>query len=113
MHKQGDILLVPLPFSDLSSSKRRPVLVLSKLAYNNTTADLIVVAVTSKTEDRPYSIAFSNDDMEDGRLRMDSLIRADKIYTLSQDLIVKRFGKVKPDTVTKVKLKILELMDEK
>lgn len=27
MYKQGDILLIPIPFSDLTSSKRRPVLI--------------------------------------------------------------------------------------
>ena len=29
MYKQGEILLISLPFSDLTSSKKRPVLVIS------------------------------------------------------------------------------------
>lgn len=29
MPKQGDILLIPIPFTDLSSHKRRPVIVIS------------------------------------------------------------------------------------
>lgn len=40
MYKQGDILLVPISFSDLSSSKRCPVLVLSNNEYNKMTEDV-------------------------------------------------------------------------
>ncbi len=29
MPEQGDILLIPIPFTDLSSHKRRPVIVIS------------------------------------------------------------------------------------
>ena len=110
MHNQGDILLVPVPFMDLTSHKRRPVLVLSKQEYNSTADDLIVVAITSLIDAKPYAVVFSEDDMEDGNLKVESCIRADKIYTLSQALVVKRFGKVKPHIVDMVKAKIIDVM---
>lgn len=56
MYNQGDILLIPIPFSDLTSNKKRPVLVISKSEYNNKTEDLVVVAITSNLESEDYSI---------------------------------------------------------
>ena len=44
MPEQGDILLVPIPFTDLSSQKRRPVIVISNNSYNQKTNDIVVVA---------------------------------------------------------------------
>ena len=111
MHNQGDILLVPVPFTDLTSHKRRPVLVLSQKDYNMAAEDIIVAAITSVIDGKPYAVEFSNEDMESGTLQVKSCIRADKIYTLSQKLIVKRFGKVTPDIVNMVKSKISDLME--
>jgi mRNA interferase MazF len=47
MFNQGEILLIPVPFSDLSSVKKRPVLVLSNSAHNSASRDIIVIAITS------------------------------------------------------------------
>ncbi len=44
MPKQRDIVLVPIPFTDLSSTRRRPVIVISNDEYNRTTADVVVEA---------------------------------------------------------------------
>lgn len=60
MHKQGEILLIPIPFSDLSSNKKRPVLVLSNDQYNSKTDDIIVAAITSNILSKEYNIPISN-----------------------------------------------------
>lgn len=111
MFNQGEILLIPIPFTDLSSDKRRPVLVLSKNDYNSKTDDLIVAAITSNIVSKEYSIFITNDDLVDGNLKADSCIRADKIYTLSQNIVIKKFGKVNEGVIKKVRDKLYELID--
>ena len=110
MYSQGDVLLVSLPFTDLTSQKRRPVLVLSKNEYNNATEDLIVAAITSKIDAKPYVVVFTDNDMATGSLKVDSCIRIDKIYTLSQDIIPKYFGRVKLNIIEQVKRQVLEII---
>lgn len=53
--RQGDIVLIPVPFTDLSSRKRRPVIVVSSDAYNALGSDMIVVAMTSNPSSIPWS----------------------------------------------------------
>lgn len=102
MYKQGDILLIPIPFSDLTASKRRPVLVLSNSEYNYKTEDIIVVAITSNLQSKDYSILFTNNDLSEGSLKVTSCIRTDKIYTLSKYIVVKKIGRVKKEIIDKV-----------
>jgi len=64
MPEQGDILLVPIPFTDLSSQKRRPVIVVSNNSYNQKTTDLVVVAMTSNPIETDYSFTLTSDDLE-------------------------------------------------
>ena len=84
---------MPFPYSDLSGSKRRPVLVVSNDAYNATFLDIVVVAITSRTE-KPdvYSLSLESDDLEVGQLPESSLIRAHKLFTIEQTRIVRRFS---------------------
>lgn len=45
---RGDIVLVSFPVTDLSSSKRRPALVVSPDSFNDTMQDLVLAAITSQ-----------------------------------------------------------------
>jgi len=110
MYRQGDILLIPIPYSDLTSNKKRPVLVLSNDEYNTKTEDIIVVAITSNITSKEYSILISNKDLQEGNLQVNSCIRVDKIYTLSQSIVIKKFGAVKPEIINNVKEKLRELI---
>jgi len=95
--KQGDVVLVPIPFTDLSSQKRRPVIVVSNDAYNESAADVVVVAMTSNPRSVPYSIPIMPHDLGEGRLSRPGRVRVDKIYTLAQSILLRRFGRVRPE----------------
>jgi mRNA-degrading endonuclease toxin of MazEF toxin-antitoxin module len=68
MPNQGDILLVPIPFTDLSAQKRRPVIVISNNAYNQSSSDLVVVAMTSNPVKVDYSFTIVTFDLVKGTL---------------------------------------------
>jgi len=49
----GDVVLVPFPFTDQTTAKKRPAIIVSSRRYNAERPDLIVMAVTSQV--RPHS----------------------------------------------------------
>ena len=100
---QRDIVLIPIPFTDLSSSRRRPVIVLSNDDYNRKTEDVIVVAMTSNLIQKDYVITITNDNLETGKLNRPSNVRVDKIYALSQHIIIDSFGSINNNTFLQIR----------
>ncbi len=111
MYKQREILIIPIPYTDLSSQKKRPVVVISNDHYNNLMEDIVVVAMTSNVEKKDYSILLSNKDMEEGILFHESMIRVDKIYTLKQSIVSKKFGSLKKECFNHIKTLIKGLIE--
>ena len=102
MPKQGEIVLIPVPFTNLTSNKRRPVIIISNDEYNQTTADMVVTAMTSTPARGPYSFTITTEDLAQGALNRPGTVRMDKIYTLDQSLIVKTCGQVNNLTLARV-----------
>lgn len=110
MYKQGDIVLVPVPYSDLTNRKQRPVLVISSDIYNKMTEDIVVVAITSQLKELDYSVVIESKDLTEGELKVTSAIRADKVYTLSKNIVRKKFGQVNSEILEGVRTKLNELI---
>ncbi len=45
----GDVVLVPFPFTDQTTTKKRPAVVVSSAAYQAERPDLIILAITSRS----------------------------------------------------------------
>jgi len=103
MYKPGDIVLIPVPFTDLSSKRQRPVIVISFEAYNQKTTDIVVVAMTSNPIDVDYSLPITSYDLVQGQINRPGKVRVDKIYTLSQSIVIKKFGQVDTKTFDKIR----------
>jgi mRNA interferase MazF len=104
MPDQGDFVLIPVPFTDLSSQKRRSVIVISSDDYNRVGRDIVVVAMTSNPALTPFNFQITSDDLAVGKLNRPGMARVDKIYSLAQSLVLKKFGKVSRSVIDRIRM---------
>jgi mRNA interferase MazF len=110
MPSQGDIVLIPVPFTDLSAQKRRPVIIISNDVYNLRGPDIVVVAMTSNPQSDAYSFTITASDLTLGTLNRPGTVRVSKIYTLSQALVVKTFGQVNTHVLVRIRSVLRDLV---
>lgn len=105
---KGEVVVVPFPFSDLSSSKRRPALVLTDLMGD----DVILYQITSQHVQDQYSIGLVNSDFESGQLNIDSNIRPNRIFTADKKIILYKAGKIRQPKLEEVYKKINQIFKD-
>lgn len=98
--KRGDIIAVPFPFTDLSSSKLRPALVVSNDSISNT-EDVIIVMITSQNKEDGYNIPITDADV-DQALPKNSFVRCHRIATIDQSIIYKKIGEANINFTDKI-----------
>ena len=81
---KGEIVVLSFPFSDLSGAKRRPALVIADLEGG----DIILSQITSKAKTDKYAIELNDSDFSEGKLTAQSVVRPNKIFTASSDIIL-------------------------
>lgn len=101
-YKRGDIVLVPFPFTDLTSSKRRPALVISPDGFNAQQQDLVLAAITSRAPDTTEALILTTRDFSSGTLPKVSIVKPSKLFTIHSTLVIKRIAVVKDEKVEHV-----------
>lgn len=102
--KIREIWLVSFPFSDLTATKLRPALVIA-----NHREEIIIIGIFSKIPHETLKetwvlVSENNPQFQETGLKKTSLIRADKIATLSQFVFKKKLGVLSVDLMKKVNL---------
>jgi mRNA interferase MazF len=91
----GDVVLVPFPFTDQSTTKRRPAVVVSSNAYNAARPDVLVMAVTSRVRAEAFSEVGVHRWREAGLLKPSVL--KPLIATIEKRAIRRRLGRLHKD----------------
>lgn len=90
-YKFGDVILVPFPFTDQSTSKKRPSVIVSSNSYNQKRPDVVIMAVTSQI----YSSGYFGD-IRIQKWQQAGLLKASVIKpilaTVEKGLIIKKLG---------------------
>ncbi|MFA5382872.1 MAG: type II toxin-antitoxin system PemK/MazF family toxin [Candidatus Micrarchaeia archaeon] len=108
---QGDIVIVELPFSDISGSKLRPALVINSSNLNS--QDVILLKITShfKITEKDLFVPLTIEDTEKKSLLKNSYIQTDFILTLDSILINKRIDKINDKKLEEIKNKLKVVFD--
>ena len=86
-----DVVVVPFPFTDSTTTKRRPALVISNAdTFNKQVGQSVLAMITSaKNSDWPLDIEI--DDLDSAGLSSASIVRM-KIFTLDDRLVLRKAG---------------------
>lgn len=92
MYNFGTIVLVPFPFTDLSSAKLRPALIISKgNAYHEDVAVLFITSIKPDNADY-FFIDSTFSYFKSTGLKQKSYIRCDKVATLEKSVVLGELG---------------------
>ncbi len=95
--KQGDVVVVPFPYTDQLAEKRRPALVISNSSFHQRNG-LVWVAMITSAENDPWADDILLPSAGSG-LSAPSVIRISKIATIDQSRVLRKVGDIDVETL--------------
>ena len=86
-----DVVVVPSPFTDRASTKRRPALVISDAKVFNKPCGHLVLAMITSAKNSGWPLDVEIMDPDTAGLTAASVVRM-KLFTLDEQLIIRRVG---------------------
>lgn len=109
-YKKWDVVLVPFPFTNLKTSKKRPALIISPDEYNSD-ADLIILFITSNVSafSRPGDYLIEN--WQQSGLPKPSMTRM-KFATIENSIVIKKIGRLHSNDRVSVENKLVDFFTQ-
>ncbi|MEW6587245.1 MAG: type II toxin-antitoxin system PemK/MazF family toxin [Nitrospirota bacterium] len=89
----GDVLLVPFPFTDHTTTKKRPAVVVSSTTYSKERPDVVLIAITSAKVSHAYFGDTPVQSWKEAGLLKPSTMKA-IFSTLDKRLVYRKLGKL-------------------
>ena len=111
-YNKGDIVLVPFPFTDQTATKKRPAVIISSTdnSYNNTSSDIVIMAITSKTDKNLTTGECLINNWQNAGLLKPSVIKP-AISTIEQTLVLKKLGRLSQKDLILMENTLVEFLD--
>ena len=103
----GDVVLVPFPFTNLTTSKQRPAVIVSSVDYASARPDVVLMAITSQIRSPTGFADTLVIDWQSANLLKPSVVKP-VFATLEQAIVIKRLGQLSPTDKAKLKLAIFQ-----
>ncbi|PIQ31361.1 MAG: transcriptional regulator [Zetaproteobacteria bacterium CG_4_9_14_3_um_filter_49_83] len=108
-YKSHDIVVVPFPFTDRESSKRRPALVLSDANNFNAQVGHSVLAMITSAANSSWPLDVEISDLDAAGLTSSSVVRM-KLFTLDHQLILRKVGALSENDSQQVDVTVRKLL---
>jgi len=102
---KGDIIVLPFPYTDFSSVKKRPAVVIATLRGNN----VILAQITTNKRNDEDLLYLTKTDFASGSLSFDSFIMTSLIFTADSSKIEYKAGKLRQEKIKQVENKLCEI----
>lgn len=100
-YKRFDVVVVPFPFTETSTAKKRPALILSDEQNFNSLLKKSVMAMITTATHSPWALDVAIADLKVTGLKAASIVRM-KLFTLDDVLVAKKIGTLSPQDVVAV-----------
>jgi mRNA interferase MazF len=99
--RRGDVVLVPVGFTDLSGSKRRPAVIISSDDYNARSPDVMIASISGNLRAIGHPGDLRLRDWQVTGLLRPSLVQT-KIATIEISVIARRLGQLSDDDLAEL-----------
>lgn len=111
-YNKGDVVLVPFPFSDQTTTKKRPAVIISSDTYNDSSQDIVIMAITGRMKSHSGIGEFLIEHWQGAGLLKSSVVKS-AISTIEKRLILKTLGSLSPQDFSSLEKALKELFDLK